>query len=45
MTYRSPWQWPLYVRLVAAVRWLLRPWPALENRFIAAVSNQRGKPR
>lgn len=38
MTFRSPWQSPLYVRLVAAVRWLLRPLPRLENRFIEALT-------
>ena len=38
MRFRSPWQSPLFVRLVAAVRWLLRPAPRLENRFIEALT-------
>ena len=46
MKFRSPWQVPLYVRLVAAVRWLLRPAPRLENRFIEALTDvQNGRVR
>ncbi len=34
VTFTSPWQRLGYVRLVAAVRLVLRPWPAAESRFI-----------
>ena len=38
MTFTSPWQSSLFVRGIAAVRWILRPFPGVEDRFIAAVT-------
>lgn len=38
MTFSSPWQSSLFVRSVAVVRWILRPFPGLEDRFIGAVT-------
>ena len=43
MSFRSPWQRPLYVRTVAAARRLLRPWPRLENGFIAAETRRQNR--
>ncbi len=32
--FSSPWQRRGFVRLVALARWVLRPWPGAEDRFI-----------
>ena len=43
MTFVSPWRYTLYVRLVALLRWLLRRWPALENRLIASLTDAQNR--
>lgn len=35
--FRSPWQSRLFVAAIALGRWVLRPFPALEERFIGAL--------
>lgn len=41
MIFSSPWQSPLFIRLVAFVRLLLRPWGSLEDRFITRVTRRQ----
>lgn len=43
MNFNSPWQYSLYVQLVAWLRWLLRRWPALENRLIASLTEAQNR--
>lgn len=38
MRFSSPWQSPFFIRMVALVRWLLRPWGSLEENFITRVT-------
>jgi len=37
MSFRSPWQSPAYVALIAGTRRMLRLWPRAEERFIGAL--------
>ncbi len=34
MSFSSPWQSPMFIRMVALVRLVFRPWNSLEDRFI-----------
>lgn len=43
MSFSSPWQSPLYVRAVAVARRLARPFPGLEDRLIAAVTEGQNR--
>lgn len=43
MSFTSPWQSPLYVRTVALLRALARPFPGLEDRLIAVVTERQNR--
>lgn len=43
MSFNSPWQSSFFVQAIALVRRVLRPWPALENRFITRVTEQQNR--
>ncbi len=38
MKFKSFWQYPYFVYLIAAVRRILSPWPAFENRLIGSLT-------
>jgi len=42
-SFRSPWQRPLFVGLVALTRHLLRPFGSLEDRFITRLVQRQNK--
>ena len=43
MTYRSAWQFPLFVYAIALARLLLRPWGDRENRFIDKLTRHENR--
>jgi hypothetical protein len=43
MNFDSPWQYSLYVQLVAFLRWFLRRWTALENRLITSLTEAQNR--
>jgi hypothetical protein len=42
-SFRSPWRWRWFVAGVAAVRRLLRPWPAWEQRLIVRLVEDQNR--
>jgi hypothetical protein len=43
VAFRSPWRWPVFTGAVAALRWALRPFGRLEDRFIAWLVRQNNR--
>lgn len=43
MKFNSPWQSAFFVRCIAVARWVLRPFPGLEDRFIASVTADQNR--
>ncbi len=41
MNFLSPWQSSVFIRMVAAVRLILRPWKSQEDRFISHVTRRQ----
>ncbi len=43
MRFSSPWQYSLFIHLLALVRRVLRPWGSLEERFISRVTDRQNQ--
>jgi hypothetical protein len=41
MKFKSPWQSPVFIRMVATVRLFLRTWGSMEDRFITHITRRQ----